>query len=84
MPLSLLYMVSLVFCEIHLHLYDNLKCPCVFIKLLLDHLQMSKPETFQHLPSHIQAKIKVKKDFMASLFYPAFNTQNGMLVIESQ
>ena len=55
-------------CEIHLHLCDNLKCPCVYINLLLVHLQKTQSERFDHLLSHVQTGIKEKKDFSLSLF----------------
>ena len=82
-PIPFIYDFSFS-CEIHLQLCAGLKCSCICIEFLLDHLQNNKPEIFWYLPIHSQDKIKVKQDFITRLFPLAFNAQNWIMIIEHQ
>ena len=72
-------------CEIHVHLCDSMKCPCVCINYLFVHYRKNKfNSTFRHLPLHVQTEIKADPNFCQRLFHPVFYTSNRRRIINKQ
>ena len=69
-------------CEIHVHLCDSMKCPCICFNYLFEHYWKNKFEsTYQYLPLHVQAEMKENPQFCQKLYHPVFNTENGRRII---
>ena len=52
-PSTILYPFNF-WCELHVHLCDSVKCPCICINLLLEHFcKHNSEETFQCLPIRV-------------------------------
>ena len=69
-------------CEAHMHMCDNLRCPCVCIELLFKCIkERYKEEILDYLPLPIRTKI-ITGDIINDLYFPAFLVNNGVKVFK--